>query len=85
MGQDSSVKDFYLEKIWSSRAYELSTSKQKTPGLVFTKKVVNNHVATSPQYGILYRGIGMVLDPENKFAFPILQGESSTMTVEKDG
>ena len=31
--------------------------------------------------GLLYSGIGAILDPENQFVFPILRAESTTVSV----
>ena len=31
--------------------------------------------------GLLYSGIGSLLDPNNKFVFPIIRAESSTVSI----
>ena len=42
-----------------------------------------NNIFSKPKGYILYKGIGMDLDPQNKYVFPILNGDKNTYSASK--
>ena len=44
--------------------------------------LTNLHTKIFTQHSIAYAGIGHVIDPNNKFVFPILRGSPSTISVD---
>ena len=52
--------------------------------IIISKNVINiNNIFSKPNGYILYRGIGMDLDPQNKYIFPILSGDKNSYSVSK--
>lgn len=48
----------------------------------FFSPLTTLHTPVFSKQEIAYSGIGHVLDPENKFVFPILRGSDSTVSAE---
>ena len=47
--------------------------------IIISKNVINiNNIFSKPNGYILYKGIGMDLDPQNKYVFPILSGDKNS-------
>ena len=65
------IGDKYLSHIASKNLFE--------PLVNLDTPIFNGFSADSD--GLLYSGIGSILDPENQFVFPILRAESTTVSV----
>ena len=83
---DSQVKDsVYLH----SHVGESGLNKQlidlSDDEIIISKNVIGIHnIFKSPKGYILYKGIGMDLDPQNKYVFPILSGDKNSYSVSKN-
>jgi hypothetical protein len=51
----------------------------------FFSPLTSLHTPIFSKQEIAYSGIGHVLDPENKFVFPILRGSDSAISAENTG
>ena len=53
--------------------------------IIISKNVIGiNTIFRNPSGYILYKGIGMDLDPQNKYVFPILSGDKNSYSVSKN-
>ena len=53
--------------------------------IIISKNVIGiNNIFRNPKGYILYKGIGMDLDPQNKYVFPILRGDKNSYSVSKN-
>ena len=83
---DSQVKDsLYLH----SNPQESGLNKQLLDlyddEIIISKNVIGiNSIFNKPKGYILYKGIGMDLDPQNKYVFPILSGDKNSYSVSKN-
>ena len=83
---DSQVKDsLYLH----SNSQESGLNKQLLDlyddEIIISKNVIGiSNIFTKPKGYILYKGIGMDLDPQNKYVFPILSGDKNSYSVSKN-
>ena len=52
--------------------------------IIISKNVIGvSNIFKNPKGYILYKGIGMDLDPQNKYVFPILRGDKNSYSVSK--
>ena len=52
--------------------------------IIISKNIIGiNNIFNKPNGYILYKGIGMDLDPQNKYVFPILSGDKNSYSVSK--
>ena len=83
---DSQVKDsIYLHY----NPKEVSLNKQLLDlyddEIIISKNVIKiSNIFKNPKGYILYKGIGMDLDPQNKYVFPILSGDTNSYSVSKN-
>ena len=53
--------------------------------IIISKNVIKiSNIFKNPKGYILYKGIGMDLDPQNKYVFPILSGDTNSYSVSKN-
>ena len=78
---DSQVKD-------SLHLYDLKDIlhpdliKSENENIIATKNIINiKNIFTSPSSPILFEGLGMDLDPQSKYVFPILRADSSAYSI----
>ena len=83
---DSQVKDsIYLHY----NPKEIGLNKQLLDlyddEIIISKNVIKiSNIFKNPKGYILYKGIGMDLDPQNKYVFPILSGDTNSYSVSKN-
>ena len=82
---DSEVKDsLYLHP--DSKETELNEQllNLHDEEIIISKNTIGiNNIFNKPNGYILYKGIGMDLDPQNKYVFPILSGDKNSYSVSK--
>ena len=82
---DSEVKDsLYLHP--DSKETELNEQllNMHDEEIIISKNTIGiNNIFNKPNGYILYKGIGMDLDPQNKYVFPILSGDKNSYSVSK--
>ena len=78
---DSQIKDsLYIHNLKSSLSDQLISMRNDE--IVVTKNLINVPVITkTPKNYILYEGIGMDLDPQNQYVFPILKADENSYSV----
>jgi oligosaccharyltransferase complex subunit beta len=78
---DSQVKDsLYLHTIQNELNSDLV--KLNNDEIIVTKNTINVDVITKkPKGHILFEGIGMDLDPQNKYVFPILKANENSYSI----
>lgn len=78
---DSQVKDsLYLHNLKEQLHPDLI--KMLNDGIIPTKNIINiPKLFKRPQKHILYEGIGMDLDPQNKYIFPILKADDTSYSI----
>ena len=78
---DSQVKDsLYLHTIQNELNSDLV--KLNNDEIIVTKNTINVDVITKKPKGyILFEGIGMDLDPQNKYIFPILKANENSYSI----
>ena len=78
---DSQIKDsLYIHNLKSSLNSQLISMGNDE--IVVTKNAINVPVIVRPPKGyILYEGIGMDLDPQNQYVFPILKADENSYSV----
>ena len=78
---DSQIKDsLYIHNLKSSLNEQLISMKNDE--IVVTKNAINVPVIVKPPKGyILYEGIGMDLDPQSQYVFPILKADENSYSV----
>ena len=81
---DSQVKDsLYLHSDANSGLNRQLLSLNDDE-IIISKNVIGiNNIFNTPKGFILYKGIGMDLDPQNKYVFPILSGDKNSYSVSR--
>jgi len=82
---DSEVKDsIYLHYDTKESGLNRQLLDLKDDEIIISKNVIGIHnIFKNPKGYILYKGIGMDLDPQNKYVFPILSGDKNSYSVSK--
>ena len=82
---DSEVKDSVYLHSSSDSGLNKQLLNLYDDEIIISKNVIGiNPIFKSPKGYILYKGIGMDLDPQNKYVFPILSGDKNSYSVSKD-
>ena len=82
---DSEVKDSVYLHSSSDSGLNKQLLNLYDDEIIISKNVIGiNPIFKSPKGYILYKGIGMDLDPQNKYIFPILSGDKNSYSVSKD-
>jgi oligosaccharyltransferase complex subunit beta len=83
---DSLVKDsVYLHEDSDESGLNKELLQLYDDETIISKNVIGiNNIFHSPKGYILYKGIGMDLDPQNKYVFPILSGDKNSYSVSKN-
>ena len=81
---DSEVKDSVYLHSGSESGLNRQLLDLKDDEIIISKNVIGiNTIFKKPKGYILYKGIGMDLDPQNKYVFPILSGDKNSYSVSK--
>ena len=81
---DSEVKDSVYLHSGSESGLNRQLLDLKDDEIIISKNVIGiNTIFKNPKGYILYKGIGMDLDPQNKYVFPILSGDKNSYSVSK--
>ena len=81
---DSEVKDSVYLHSGSESGLNRQLLDLKDDEIIISKNVIGiNPIFKKPKGYILYKGIGMDLDPQNKYVFPILSGDKNSYSVSK--
>ena len=77
----SQVKDsIYLHS--GSKQINSQLLSLKDDEIILSKNMIDvSSIFKAPKGYILYKGVGMDLDPQNKYVFPILKGDKNTYSV----
>ncbi len=83
---DSQVKDsVYLHYSLKESGLNKQLLDLYDDEIIISKNVIGiNSIFRKPSGYILYKGIGMDLDPQNKYVFPILSGDKNSYSVSKN-
>ena len=82
---DSEVKDSVYLHSGSESGLNRQLLDLKDDEIIISKNVIGiNTIFKKPKGYILYKGIGMDLDPQNKYVFPILSGDKNSYSVSKN-
>ena len=82
---DSEVKDSVYLHSSSDSGLNKQLLNLYDDEIIISKNVIGiNPIFKTPKGYILYKGIGMDLDPQNKYVFPILSGDKNSYSVSKD-
>ena len=82
---DSEVKNsMYLHSDSGIKGINNQLLNLSDEEIIVSKNIIKiNNVFNKPNGYILYKGIGMDLDPQNKYVFPILSGDKNAYSVSK--
>jgi len=82
---DSEIKDsLYLHQNSGVNGLNKQLINLHNDEIIISKNIIGiNNIFNKPNGYILYKGIGMDLDPQNKYVFPILSGDKNSYSVSK--
>ena len=82
---DSEIKDsIYLNSNSGITGLNKQLIDLSDEEIIISKNIIGiNNIFNKPNGYILYKGIGMDLDPQNKYVFPILSGDKNSYSVSK--
>ena len=82
---DSEIKDsLYLHQNSGVKGLNKQLINLHNDEIIISKNIIGiNNIFNKPNGYILYKGIGMDLDPQNKYVFPILSGDKNSYSVSK--
>ena len=82
---DSEIKDsMYLHSDSGITGLNKQLINLSDEEIIISKNLIEIHnIFNTPKGYILYKGIGMDLDPQNKYVFPILRGDKNSYSVSK--
>ena len=82
---DSELKDsVYLHSNSGIKGLNKQLLNLYDEEIIISKNIIGiNNIFNQPKGYILYKGIGMDLDPQNKYVFPILSGNKNSYSVSK--
>ena len=82
---DSQIKDsLYLHPNSGIKGLNSQLLNLHDDEIIISKNIIGiNNIFNKPNGYILYKGIGMDLDPQNKYVFPILSGDKNSYSVSK--
>jgi len=82
---DSEIKDsLYLHQNSGVKGLNKQLINLHNDDIIISKNIIGiNNIFNKPNGYILYKGIGMDLDPQNKYVFPILSGDKNSYSVSK--
>ena len=80
---DSELKDsIYLHQDSGKTKLNNQLLNLQDEEIIISKNIIGiNNIFNKPNGYILYKGIGMDLDPQNKYIFPILSGDKNSYSV----
>ena len=80
---DSELKDsIYLHQDSGKTKLNNQLLNLQDEEIIISKNIIGiNNIFNKPNGYILYKGIGMDLDPKNKYIFPILSGDKNSYSV----
>jgi len=81
---DSQVKDSLYLHLGEESELNKQLLNLKDDEIIISKNVIGiNNIFNNPKGYILYKGIAMDLDPQNKYVFPILSGDKNSYSVSR--
>ena len=82
---DSQIKDsLYLHPNSAINGLNKQLINLHDDEIIISKNIIGiQNIFNKPNGYILYKGIGMDLDPQNKYVFPILSGDKNSYSVSK--
>jgi oligosaccharyltransferase complex subunit beta len=81
---DSQVKDSLYLHLGEESELNKQLLNLKDDEIIISKNVIGiNNIFNNPKGYILYKGIAMDLDPQNKYVFPILSGDKNSYSISR--
>ena len=81
---DSQVKDSLYLHLGEESELNKQLLNLKDDEIIISKNVIGiNNIFNNPKGYILYKGIAMDLDPQNKYVFPILSGDKNSYRISR--